>query len=216
MAKEDVNLLGPYFQQKQMSQCLVQPTSQAAGAAIALGDIAASAGVVARGANGLPTSGIQIPLTDALTVAGLFLTGSASGAAYGITFAAATGADLVSAAANNSTIASTVTFEFVLPTNYVAGQNINFNVNQNYVLGAGTVTTKTLTCTAYKQSAAGVSGANLGPAAGTITAAAANLAFAITGTTLLPGDRLIVLLTLALTETASSNVTFRINSVSFS
>jgi len=213
MAVQDTLVTGPFNQQVVASSIQVQ-SAASGGAITTLGAMAAAIGTAARGSNGLPTAGIQQHLTDVTNATGIRPTATAGTTNYGLTYAAATGASLVSINANNSSIAPVCSFEFTIPASYVAGQNITLSVNQNYNLGSGTVTTKTLTAAAYLQSAAGTSGSNLiATAAQTLTATATTLTFTITGTTLTAGARILVLLTVALTETATQNVNFQINSI---
>lgn len=214
-AQQDLVMTGPFLQQILASSLLVLPTGQTS--LVTLGAMAASSGSGARGANGLPTAGLVQRLTDVKLATGLPLTASTSSSTFGLTFAAATGATVVSSAANNSSIAPVGALEIVLPSNYVAGQNVTVNITQNIVIGAGTVSTKTLTVTGYLQTDAGASGSNLiATAAGTLTNTQSTLSFVITGTTLVPGSRLLILMTGALTETATSNVTFLLSKITLS
>lgn len=213
MATEDRLYVGPDF--RQIDAHSIQVMSNASGSAITtLGAMAQAIGTASRSSNGLPTVGVQQKLTEVVNANGQHVGATASGTNFGLTYAAATGASLVSINANSSTIAPVCGFEFVVPLSYIAGQSITLSVNQNIVIGSGTVTTKTLTAAAYLQSVAGASGSNIiATAAQTLTNTATTLSFTLTGTTLTAGARVLVLLTVALTETAASNVSMQLNSI---
>ena len=212
---QDFVVTGPYFQQVVASAVQVLPTGETTP--VTLGAVAAAAGAVPRNANGLPTNGIQLRLSELVQANGQPIPASASGTNFGLTYAAATGTTADSPAANNSTIAPVVGYELLLPGNYVTGQNITLTVNQNITIGSGTVTTKTLTAAAYALTAAGASGSNLiATAAQTLTNANTALTFVITGTGLAANTRLLLLFTGALTETSSHAVTFSLTQLTIS
>lgn len=156
----------------------------------------------------------RMPLTSARDVTGMMPTVAAQAGIFGLTFTPGTAEYLVSEAANNGTKTDVICFEAVLPDTYAAGTKLNVVANAHYVIGAGTLSVKTLACAVYKVADADTESATIETtAAQTITGSAANYTFAVTGTTLHPGDRIVIKLTMVLTETASSNVTGRLNSV---
>jgi hypothetical protein len=156
----------------------------------------------------------RLPLTGARTVTGVMPTVAAQANIFGITFTPGTAEYLVSEAANNNTKTDVICFEHVLSDSYAAGANFNVVVNAHFVIGSGTLTTKTVAVDVYKCADDDTQGSTIETtAAQTITGSAADYTYAVTGTGLNPGDRVVIKLTMVLTETASSNVTGRINSV---
>lgn len=167
-------------------------------------------------ANGLAST--ALPLTEGKNSDGSVLAAAASSGKFGITTTIGTSEVLSGEVANNNTKTDTVMFEKILPPNYVAGQDITLTVDARIIIGAGTAgSTKSLTATAYKKAADGTEGANLiATAAATLTNSIVGDAFVITGTTLNPGDNLIIKLVVALQETASSAINAEIESVTLS
>lgn len=166
-------------------------------------------------ATGIPT--IRLPLLNGKNSDGSVVAAAAASGKFGATMTIGTSEVLLSEVANNNAKSDTVFYELSLPANYVAAQDLTLTVNGNYTIGGGTLSVKTLTATAYKMADAGTHGSNLiATAAATVPAAAGDMAFVITGTTLSPGDRVGIKLVMALTETASSNVTGQINSLRLS
>lgn len=156
----------------------------------------------------------QVKLSDVKTVAGVPVTAAAQANIFGITFTPGTAEYLLSEAANSNTKTDVGCFEVVLPDSYVAGTAFGVTINAHFVIGAGTLSVKTLGLNVYRQANDDTSGVDLnGTAAPTITGTAADYAYVIAGTSCLPGDRLILKLTMTLTETGASNVTGRVNSV---
>jgi hypothetical protein len=159
----------------------------------------------------------RVKLSDVKTVAGVPVTAAAQANIFGLTFTPGTAEYLVSEAANSNTKTDVAAFEVILSDTYVAGTALNVIANANYVIGAGTLTTKTLAVAAYLVHDDDTESSTLETtAAQTITGSAADYTYAVTGTTLTPGARLVLTLTMALTETAGSNVTGRVNSVRLS
>ena len=156
----------------------------------------------------------RLPLTGARDVTGMMPTVAAQAGIFGLTFTPGTAEYLVSEAANNNTKTDVICFEHVLSDSYAAGTALAVVANAHYVIGSGTLSVKTLACAVYKLADDDTEGSTIETtSAQTITGSAADYTFAVTGTTLNPGDRVVVKLTMVLTETASSNVTGRINSV---
>lgn len=167
----------------------------------------------AIGASGLvPTS---LPLLNARNITGAALGAAAAANVFGYTITLATFAGLVSEAANSNAKADAALLEYVLPPNYVAGQNITVTINTTITIGGGTLSVKTIGLNAYKAANAGTQGADI-CATTPITIpsnAATDNVFTITGTGLVPGDKLYLKPTLSLTETGASAVTATINSI---
>lgn len=153
-------------------------------------------------------------LLDFKNANGTTLSATAGAGVFGIAITAGTSEWLVSEAANSNTKTDTASFEYILPASYVAGQNITLTANTQYNVGSGTVGTHTVAAAAYLTSAAGTQGSSLiATSAQTVPAAAGNVAFTITGTTLTPGSRLFLTFTLVISESAGSNITAQLNSV---
>jgi len=169
---------------------------------------------VAQSANGLLGS-TPIKLADFKNADGSALAAAAAAGKFGQSITLGTSAFLVSESANNNTKTDDAIFEYVLPAWYKAGQNITVTTNCS-ITGAGTLSTKTVQVKAYRAANDGTEGANLGPAAQAMTAAGADVAHTITGTTLNPGDKVTFELETVLTETASSGMVANINSVRIS
>ncbi len=150
-------------------------------------------------------------LLDCRNLDGSVLAASAAAGKFGITTTATFGSPanllLVTEVANNNTKTDACEFEYTLPPDYVAGSAITVNVGQQIIIGGGTLSVKTLTVDAFLMAAAGTAGSNLGPVAQTLTNSQGNLAFVITPTGLVAGNKLLFQLQTVLTETASSNVT---------
>lgn len=169
-------------------------------------------GATATGLNGYQLRPIEFKNSDGTTLAA-----SAASGKFGLSLTAGTSEYLVSEAANSSTKTDVALAEFVLPATYNAGTNVTVTVNCNYVLGSGTVGTHTLAAAAYLNTAAGTQGSNLiATTAQTVPSSAGTVMFTITGTSLVPGSRLTLTLTGVIQDTAGSNITSQINSVSLS
>lgn len=170
------------------------------------------------GSSGLAASGLiaqQLPLTDAMTAAGVFLTASAGAGVFGVSLTPGTSVALASEAASANTKTDTAVFEYVLPGNYIAGQNVTVTVNTNSA-GAGTPTTQTVQAKAFKVADDGTQGADLiGASAATITSSKAAYTFTIPGTGLVAGTHLMIEV-IAVIANASSSNTINVNSVKVS
>lgn len=163
-----------------------------------------------QAADGLP----QTPLsfTTFKNADGTTLAATASAAKFGLANTVGTSIGLVGEAANSNTKTDDAIVEVMMPPWYIAGQNFSVIVNAQ-IAGAGTPGTHTLQVKAYKMSTLGAASANLGPVAQTITPAGADLTFTVTGTTLSPGDRVLLDLAAVIQETAATNINAQINSV---
>jgi len=158
-----------------------------------------------------PTS--NLALTSARNADGSVITASAAAATFGVSNTAGTSTYLIAANALSATITSTVIWEYQPGSGYFSGRDITVTVSA-YYSGSGTAGTKTLTLTAYKISdATGAHGANLASAAATLTNAAVDNTFTITGTTISPTDRIELRLVAVLQETAGTAINTRINSI---
>ena len=161
-------------------------------------------------ANGLTATPLRF--SEFKNTDGSALAASAASGKFGQSITLGTSQFMVSEAANNNTKTDDAICEYVLPPNYVAGQNITVTVNAS-ITGSGTLSTKTANIKAYLNANNGTQGSNLGPGASAITAAGADIAFVIAGSGLAPGNKLTFELETVLTETASSNMVANINSV---
>lgn len=162
-------------------------------------------------------SGYTRPLIDFKNSDGTTLAASAASGKFGLSITAGTSEFLVSEAANSNTKTDVTGVEVVLPASYVAGTNITLTANTQYVLGSGTVGTHTLAAAAYLNAAAGTQGSTLiATTAQTVPAAAGNVTFTITGSSLVPGSRLWLTFTMVIQDTGGSNITGQINSISMS
>lgn len=110
---------------------------------------------------------------------------------------------LRSESANSSTITDTAVWELTLPDTYIAGTNITVQVYCGYVVGSGTIGTHTLTGAAYSINAfgGGLSSNLIATAAQSVPSSANTLTFTITGTSLIPGARVLLSLAMALQDT---------------
>jgi hypothetical protein len=159
----------------------------------------------ARGAdNGMPATPLK--LTDALSDD----TGTAThdgGGATPHTPTIDTNAIVLRGTAADSNTATDISyFEMNLPPEYVAGEDVIVTAYAELV-GTGTVgATKTIDFSVYRQSTAGAVGADIcATAAQALADANAAKAFTVTGTTLSPGDKLILKMTTAVQETVGDN-----------
>jgi hypothetical protein len=165
----------------------------------------------AQGATGLYATPIR--LSEFKNTDGSALAAAASSGKFGYGITLGTGFNLVSEAANSNTKTDDAVFEYILPSNYVKGQNLTVTVNAS-TSGSGTLSVKTAQIKAYRIGTDGTSSADIGPGATqAITSAGADITFAVTGTPLNPGDRVLLQLETVLTETAASATFAKINSV---
>ena len=156
-----------------------------------------------------------LPLTAAKSDTGVALTATAGSGAVGVIRTAGTSMTLDGEATSGDAKTDKAVWEFNLPDSYVAGSNIAVTVNCNYS-GAGTVTaaSTTMTVTAYTESTAGAETALTVSAAQQMAATAGPLVFTITGTGLVPGQRVAIELAMLVTSSSGAN-TGHINSVSY-
>lgn len=165
------------------------------------------------------TSGVNsvLRMLDFQNSDGSVLAASAAAGKFGITLSAGTAMNLVTEAANSNTKTDVAIHEYIVPSSYVAGTNLTVTANTMYVLGSGTVGTHTLAAAAYLTANDGTQGATLiATAAQSVPAAAADVTFTITGTSLVAGSRLLLSFTLVIQDTGASNITAKLNSVRIS
>lgn len=160
----------------------------------------------------------RVPLFSAKNDDGTTPTGTTAAGNWHYVNTAGTSLLLLSEAANNGTKTDKVDFEVVIPQFYVAASNITVTINALHTLNGGTASVKSIQAKVYLLADAGTSSADLGPGtASTLTTSAADYTFAVTGTTLTPGARILIQITGIVTETASGGgVTETINSVRIS
>ncbi len=170
---------------------------------------------IAPAVNGLYAT--ALPILSARNTDGSALAAGAAAGTFGVTVSLATATYLVSQAANSTTVSPIALFDIVLPRNYVAGQNITVTINCNYVLGGGTIGTHTINANAYRTANDGTEGADMiNVSAGSVAATAGDVTFSIAGTTLSPGDRILLKAAMVIQDTAGSNVFGHVNSVRLS
>lgn len=168
------------------------------------------------GASSTSTTGIpafSFPLLTFKNSDGTTLAATAASGKFGLAITAGTSEDLISEAANSNTKTDVASNEVTIPASYATGANITLTCNTQYTLGSGTVGTHTLAAAAYLVANAGTQGATLiATAAQTIPAAAGEVNFTITGSTLSPGSRLFLTYTVVIQDTGGSNITAQVNS----
>lgn len=217
VALQNLNqLLGRLIAQTALSTVI--PISQggtgATTAGQALANLGAMSTTIALSANGMAGEP-PFRLIDFRNANGTALAAAAAAGVFGISVTAGTSMFLVTEAANANTKTDTAIVEYVLPPNYIAGQNLTITANANYVLGTGTLGTHTLAIAAYSTTLSGLQGANLvSTAAQNLPAAAGALTYAVDGSGLSPNGRLLLVATIVLQETGGTgNITARINSM---
>lgn len=173
-------------------------------------------------ANSFVSSGATSPtrylaLTNGKSDPGIALTAAAGTptGAVGVIRTAGTSLTLDGEATSSSAKTNKVMFEFSLPDSYVAGANIPVIVNCNYT-GGGTVTgaSTSMTVAFYTVSALGVEAAATVSAAQLMTGTATAYTFTVTGTGLVPYQRVIIELTMLVTTSAGA-ATGHINSLAY-
>lgn len=166
------------------------------------------------GANGIPM--MQMRLLDVFSQDGAPTAAAAAAGDFGLTCTPGTALYLIGEVANNNTKTDKALIEFVVPQSYVAGQDLSVVVNCD-LDGAGTSGTKTIDCEAWVQANAGTGTVDIcATAAQSFSATATDYTFTLTGTTVVPGDKLLIQLTMVLQETAATAINGRINSIRIS
>jgi hypothetical protein len=112
------------------------------------------------------------------------------------------GLTLLGEAVQNTTKTDTLCFEFALPVEYVADEDVRVNVHAHYDdSGGGTSPTCTIDVEAYELTDAGAAGSDLCTTdAQDLTTSFADKTFVLTDADLQPGDRLLVLVRTSVQE----------------
>jgi hypothetical protein len=168
------------------------------------------------GVTGLIATSLR--LLDAASPAGGPLAAAPSAGVLGYHISLGSAFALLSETANANAKTDSCLLEFMLPSSYVAGQNLNVAINTTVNLGSGVLSAKSVFLNAYRTDKTGVQGLNLtvAPSIAIASNAATDNAFVVGGATLNPGDRLVLNPGLSLTETAGQNVSATINSIRIS
>lgn len=166
----------------------------------------------AQGTDGLFAA--ALPLLDFRNSDGSALAAAASAGKFGYSVTLGTSFAMVGEAALSNTKTDDAIVEVVLPPWFISGSGITVTVNAA-LSGAGVAGTHTAKIKAFLTTTAGVQGADIGPGvASNITAAGADITFAVAGATLNPGNRLVLELETVLQETGgASTISALINSV---
>lgn len=173
--------------------------------------LAAGFVTIVPGASPSPLALLEFKNTDGTT-----MTGSASAGKFALSVTAGTSEVLTGEAAQGNTKTDAAIREYTVPNTYVAGQALTVTVNTGYT-GSGTVGASTIAVAAYLTSVTGTQGSSLVTTSATAIsgATAANYTFNVTGTTLAPGSRLLIKVTLVTIETGgAATLTGTVNSLS--
>lgn len=173
------------------------------------------AGALGSGAAGQT---VNLALMHGRNVDGTVLDATGGAGKHKIQSTPGTSESLQGEAAQNNTKTDNSQFEVALPASYVPGANLTVTINAQRNVSAGTTLTTTVVPLVYRLANDGTSGANLvTTAAAAVTGTATDFAFTATGTTLNPGDRVVVKLTSVATEGGNTGtVQNQINSVRLS
>lgn len=160
---------------------------------------------------------INIPLWNGRNSDGSVLAAAAAAGKFGQTVTPGTALTLVGEAGQNNTKTSTALWIVPLPQDYTAGANLTVGVD-TVIAGTGTAGTKTVDVRAFRIDGQGATGADIcATAAQNMATSRATQSFTITGTTLSPGDLLMVEVATVLQETGNSNtITATVNGLSIS
>lgn len=164
---------------------------------------------------GIQTTPINRPLllTTARTDAGVSVTGTATGGAFGVARTAGTSLVLNAETASSGTKTDKAFFEVDLPGGYISGTPLPVVVNA-IVNGGGTFTgsTTVMTVTGYSESQSGTEAAltttvsGSGATSTTVTSAATNYTFVISGgSALVPGARIGIGVSMTVVNTVGTN-----------
>jgi hypothetical protein len=155
----------------------------------------------------------RLSLLNFKNTTGATLTASAGAGILGISSTVGTSLGLVGEATSSSAKTDVGVIEYVLPSSYVAGTSFNVVMNANYT-GSGTLTAASTTVvpTVYAEADAGTQGSNLvTTSAQQISGTAADYAFAVNGSGLVPGQRVLLEVSMTITSASGAN-TGQINS----
>lgn len=165
----------------------------------------------------LNSAAVNAPLLNAKNIDGSSLAAAASSGKFGSAITLGTSIAVVSEAANNSSVTDSLLLDLLVPAGHSDASALALNVDASIVIGSGVLSVQTLTAHVYGVNVDGTMTADLITAgnAQNIVNAGSVLAWSIpAGSGLAPGQRVIVELTMALTETSTHAVTGHINSVS--
>lgn len=157
----------------------------------------------------------DLPLLHFRTGAGATLAAAAAAGAFGITATAGTVLRLISEAAQNNTKTPIALYEYCLPAHYQAGTNLTLKVNVSRTVASGTTLSGTIDFSVYKQATDGTGTTDLvTTAAQNHATAAADYSFVVTGSTLSPGDKILIKMTATAIEGGNAGtVVVNVNSV---
>jgi hypothetical protein len=165
--------------------------------------------------------GVLLKLADFKNPNGTTLAATASAGEFGISSTPGTSLHLLGEAAESDTRTDSCIIEFDIPQSYVPGTPLTVIVSAQYNAGspAGTVPTCTVAAAAYLVLLSGGQVSNLiATAAKSMIPAGSGVAadyyFTITGTGLVPAERLLIEVTTAITEGGGTGtLTAQVNSV---
>jgi hypothetical protein len=126
------------------------------------------------------------------------------------------GVVLVSEIANGNTKIDAVMFEFLVPQNYVAGSAISVIVQNQVIIGLGTLGSNSLQVDVYKIDQFGAAGSNLSSGSQSLSTSSVALTYTVTPTGIVPGDKLFIQIQASFQETAAQNIQHDIQDVSVS
>lgn len=156
-----------------------------------------------------------IPLQSVKTSAGVGITATPTGGAFGIAQTLGTSLGLKSETAKNSSVTDVGSVTMAVPPSLPLDGSLALTINAQVVPGSGTLSVKTIDASVYVVGADGTMGADLvSTAAQTLTSSAANYTFTIDGSSVVPGAMLAAKVTMALTETANADAYGKVNSIS--
>ena len=162
-----------------------------------------SGGVITKPLN------LRIPILSGKNAAGTPIAASAAAATDFVAAAVATNSfNLNGTVSNGNAKTNDVLYDIMLPNDYKAGTNVTCYIAAGYSTSGGTVSLATVDLIAGLATDAGAGGADIcATAAQTIVADTSEYAFTITGTTLTPGARLLLKVTVAITNNNATNTT---------
>ncbi|MDE2103982.1 MAG: hypothetical protein KGL39_42490 [Patescibacteria group bacterium] len=177
---------------------------------------------VASGATSSGQTGIgytqKLPLLTAKTSSGIPLPTTAAAGKLATSSTPGTSLYLLGEAAQNTSKTDGCQFELTIPRSYIAGTALSITINAQYNVSGGTVPTCTVAASLYLAANAGTEGSNLVTTSATaLTTSAADYVFAVTGTTLTPGARVIIGISTVIREAGNTGtLTGQVNSVRWS
>jgi hypothetical protein len=156
----------------------------------------------------------RLNLMDGRNTNGTALDATGSATNFAISSTPGTSLRLLGASATGLTRTNTATYEVTLPSSYIPGRDVTLTASANRT-GTGTAGTNTVDFAAYRIADDGTQGADLvTTTAQAITGTAADYAFTVTGTGLVPGDRLLLSVVTVMQETGAVNpLTAQVNSI---